>query len=209
LDGKFGSKQSKIEVNSGVEIDLNLLKDVEVSNFQTFMNNDMEEIELHEGGWGDDEDSGWESDLDLEQEKKNKRGLYMKGKVPKSTFYDKWGPSGLFTKAAASASKITTYFPVHNNPSSEINENLELIESSSGSDDNILSNNSIDKKIKDLKVELDKGHNMIAGEYNKKRSIYEYLKSVEKNNGNKVKSSSEVAKLVYVDGGSWEGMSNS
>ncbi|CAJ0844675.1 9439_t:CDS:2, partial [Entrophospora sp. SA101] len=48
LDGKFGSKQSKIEVNSGVEIDLNLLKDVEVSNFQTFMNNDMEEIELHE-----------------------------------------------------------------------------------------------------------------------------------------------------------------
>ena len=53
----------------------------------------------------------------------------MKGKVPKSTFYDKWGPNDLFTKAAASASKITTYFPVHNNPSSEINENLELIES--------------------------------------------------------------------------------
>ncbi|CAJ0906937.1 14310_t:CDS:1, partial [Entrophospora sp. SA101] len=45
LDGKFGSKKSKIEVNSGVEIDLNLLKDVEASNFQTF----MEEIELQEG----------------------------------------------------------------------------------------------------------------------------------------------------------------
>ncbi|CAJ0852098.1 12925_t:CDS:1, partial [Entrophospora sp. SA101] len=44
LDGKFGSKKSKIEVNSGVEIDLNLLKDVEASNFQTF----MEEIELQE-----------------------------------------------------------------------------------------------------------------------------------------------------------------
>ena len=68
----------------------------------------------------------------------------------------------------------------------------------------IWSNNSIDKKIKDLKVELDKGHNMIAGEYNKKRSIYEYLKSVEKNKGNKVKSSLEVAKLVYVDGGPWK-----
>src|SRR4051812_22033464 len=90
---------------------------------------------------------------------------HMKGKVPKSTFYDEWGPNGLFTNVAASASKITTYFPVHNNPSSEINENLELIESSSGSDDNIWSNNSIDKKIKDLKVELDKGHNMIVGEY--------------------------------------------
>ena len=48
LDGKFGSKKSKIGVNSGVEIDSNLLKDVEVSNFQTFMDNDMEEIELQE-----------------------------------------------------------------------------------------------------------------------------------------------------------------
>ncbi|CAJ0921085.1 3400_t:CDS:2, partial [Entrophospora sp. SA101] len=34
------------------------------------MDNDMEEIELQEGEWGDDEDSGWENDLDLEQEKK-------------------------------------------------------------------------------------------------------------------------------------------
>jgi len=225
LDGKFGSKKSKIEVNSDVEIDSNLLN-AEVSNFQTLMDNDMEEIELQEDEWGDDEDSGWESDLDLEQEKKcrdrlisskleltwtdnnelekKKRGLYMKGKVPKSTFYDKWGPNGLFTKAAASANKITTYFPVHNNPSSEINENLELTESSNESDDNIWSNNIIDKKIEDLKVELDKGHNMVAGEYNKKRSIYEYLKSVKKDNGNKVKSSLEVAKLVYVDGGPWK-----
>ena len=45
---------------------------------------------------------------------------------------------------------------------------------------------------------------MVAGEYNKKRSIYEYLKSVKKDNGNKVKSSLEVAKLVYVDGGPWK-----
>ena len=69
LDGKFGSKKSKIEVNSDVEIDSNLLN-AEVSNFQTLMDNDMEEIELQEDEWGDDEDSGWESDLDLEQEKK-------------------------------------------------------------------------------------------------------------------------------------------
>ncbi|CAG8502148.1 4102_t:CDS:2 [Diversispora eburnea] len=29
-----------------------------------------------------------------------KRGLYMTGKLPKSTYYDKYGPNGSFTKAA-------------------------------------------------------------------------------------------------------------
>ncbi|CAJ0830913.1 763_t:CDS:2, partial [Entrophospora sp. SA101] len=115
--------------NSGVEIDLNLLKDVEVSNFQTFMDNDMEEIELQEDEWGDDEDSGWENDLDLEQEKKCRDRL-ISSKL-ELTWTDnnelEKKKRGLYMKAA-SANKITTYFPVHNNPSSEINENLELIE---------------------------------------------------------------------------------
>ena len=34
----------------------------------------------------------------------------MKGKTPNSTYYDKYGPSGTFTKAAEGSQKITDFF---------------------------------------------------------------------------------------------------
>jgi len=33
----------------------------------------------------------------------------MKGKIPKSTHYDKYGPNGSFTKAAIGVEKITNF----------------------------------------------------------------------------------------------------
>src|SRR4051794_11593020 len=51
----------------------------------------------------------WKENVQLE---KTKRGPYMKGKTPKSTYYDKYGPSGSFTKAAAGNEKITSLFKV-------------------------------------------------------------------------------------------------
>ncbi len=70
-----------------------------------------------ENDWENDEVSDWESDTDLEAEQDmqdrllkvdfglkwrpdakleiEKRGPYKVGKTPKSTYYDKWRPSGL------------------------------------------------------------------------------------------------------------------
>ena len=39
----------------------------------------------------------------------------MKGKILKSTYYDKYGPNSSFTKAAASVKKITNFFKVRDN----------------------------------------------------------------------------------------------
>ena len=41
-----------------------------------------------------------------------KRGPYKTGKIPKSTFYDKYGPNGSLTKAAANTKKITNFFKI-------------------------------------------------------------------------------------------------
>src|SRR5215470_14807751 len=64
--------------------------------------------------WGDGNDSGWdEIDLPSEDENKSKlvwssnaqleqkkRGPYLTGITKKSTYFDKYGPSGSFTRAA-------------------------------------------------------------------------------------------------------------
>nr|CAG8612592.1 4606_t:CDS:2 [Entrophospora candida] len=89
-------------VDDGDEVELDKL-DV--------INNDEE--------WGNDDDSGWDDEEDIEEDikineklkldliwkddnllERTKRGPYMKGKIPKSTYYDKFGPNGVFTKVA-------------------------------------------------------------------------------------------------------------
>ena len=47
------------------------------------------------------------SDNQLE---KIKWGPYKKEKISKSTYYDKYGPNGTLTKAAAGTKKITNFF---------------------------------------------------------------------------------------------------
>ncbi|CAB5357482.1 unnamed protein product [Rhizophagus irregularis] len=90
--------------------------------------------------WGNDDDSGWEDEIDLEKEKeaqskfmmpklewnvnnefeKKKRGPYKTRETPRSTYYDKWGPSGSFTRSAIGTSKITKFFPTQSNTDDEI-----------------------------------------------------------------------------------------
>jgi len=87
--------------------------------------NEFNELNVSDGMWGDDDDSGWDDTENLEDEikintklkdlslvwtddnqlKKTKRGPYMTSKIPKSTYYDKYGPNGIFTKAAAGTKK--------------------------------------------------------------------------------------------------------
>ena len=77
--------------------------------------------------WGDEEDSGWESEsnIEIEEEIKNRlleiglswkqnthlekkiRGPYLTKKTPKSTYYNKYDPNGTWTKTSKGTSKIT------------------------------------------------------------------------------------------------------
>ena len=49
----------------------------------------------------------WRADASLE---KSGRGPYNMGKTPKSTYYDKWGPSGSWTAAAKGSPKLERFF---------------------------------------------------------------------------------------------------
>jgi len=190
------------EINNSKEADDNIFE-LETPEFE-----DAEE-------WGDDDDSGWEDEVNLmcnlkwnadNEFEKKKRGLYKASKISKSTYYDKWGPSGSFTKSAISTSKITSFFPTQFNAD---DENLDEIESQSeqseiseSEEENLYKVNNIDAKINALRRELESQHNkMKVVEYNKKRAIFEYLKLLDKNGGEKMKASLDIAQMVFVDGG--------
>ncbi|CAI2182780.1 8828_t:CDS:2, partial [Funneliformis geosporum] len=59
----------------------------------------------------------WKNDNGLE---KTKRGPYKIGKTPKSTYYDKYGPNDLFTKATDSQSSESIEIDASSDSKSEI-----------------------------------------------------------------------------------------
>ena len=78
--------------------------------------------------WEDENDSGWDDEIDLLSEKEDKyklvwsdnaeferkkRGSYLTRKIKKSTYFDKYEPNGCFTKAAKGTAKITTFLNKH------------------------------------------------------------------------------------------------
>src|SRR5581483_4480550 len=176
-DGRFGPKKMKNKrlpaqnkINNSEEADNNIFE-LETSELE-----DMEE-------WGDDDDSGWEDEVDLmcslkwdanNEFEKTKQGPYKVGKTPRSTYYDKWGPSGSFTKSAIGTSKITSFFSAKLNADDAIKDldDLESISEQSEiseSEENLCKIIKIDEKIKVLKRELESQHNkMKVTEYNKK-----------------------------------------
>ncbi|RGB24274.1 hypothetical protein C1646_773324 [Rhizophagus diaphanus] len=114
--------------------------------------------------WGDDDDS----------------------KIPKSTYYNKYGPSGSLTKAAAGTKKITNFF---NNSDTQATD-LQLF------NQDILNDILSDTDSSDL--ESDIACPLI--EYNYKRAIFEYLTLLNNNNGHgKVDINLKVVQKIYID----------
>ncbi|CAG8831287.1 5184_t:CDS:1, partial [Gigaspora rosea] len=126
------------------------------------------ESDISDLEWEDENDSGWDDTENMENEinelnlvwkndsqlEKTKRGPYMKGKTPKSTYYDKYGPNSIFTKAAVSAKKITSFFT-----SSQPSDSNYLKEISDDSDSEPESYvHMINKKANDLKKHLEQNH---------------------------------------------------
>jgi hypothetical protein len=159
--------------------------------------------------WGDEDDSGWDED-DLSNEKENKselvwtdsayleqkkRGPYLTGKTKKSTFFDKYGPSGSFTKAAKGSANILTLLNKYQSIPDDFDEILEDME-------NEEQNNKVNikERLEHLKIELkEKQKSLTVIEYNKKRAIFEYLKRLDDNGKGKVKASIEAAQLVFIE----------
>src|SRR5688572_11714281 len=210
-NGRFG-KSKRLKENVDIE-----------ENFEVEEAFGAEE-DLVVGEWGDEEDSGWEED-NLENEvwvnegnlvwkdnailEKQKRGPYLVGPTKKSTYYDKWGPNGIYTIAASNTKNITEYFSLTKNSSyntsfpdtvDEILEDLKDEDEGDGWEfENVL------QKIKTLKNELEKSHKkMSVIEYNKKKAIFEYLQRLDKNGKGKMDASMEAARIVFIDAGSYK-----
>ena len=152
-----------------------------------------EEIGVGED-WGNDDDSEWE-DIDLKLAETNykrlldvelvwkkdaylekkMRGPYLTGLTKKSTFYDNYGPSGKWTKAAEGTSKLTDFFGSKNKEMVE-NKMDNGIEEVFANDDE-WNFKEIEVKIEGLREELRNNQcKMSVFKYNKKRAIFEMLK---------------------------------
>jgi hypothetical protein len=167
---------------------------------------------LSEQLWENDEVSDWGSDVDSEAEQdicnrlsrdgawlkwrpdanleKSSRGPYKVGKMPKSTYYDKWGPSGSWTAAAKGVPKLENFF----SQAEGNNQQVELEQDISSDEENALPSENIVLSLeKDLKENFT---TMSANEYVWKRAIFEYSVRLIKGE-KKMKASTEVVKIVY------------
>ncbi|CAI2193277.1 3288_t:CDS:2, partial [Funneliformis geosporum] len=198
-NGRFGTSKKFKETHQIYE------------NFEDFGVEEVEknlEESLVVDEWGDEEDSGWEDD-GWEDEEKQKRGPYLVGSTKKSTYYDKWGPNGIYTVAASNTKNITDYFSFATKDSNytllsdigdEILEGLDNIDE----EGSWTSNNSL-QKVSTLKAELEKSHKkMSVIEYNKKKAIFEYLQRLDENGKGKMYVSMEAAKIVFINAGSYK-----
>ena len=176
-------------------------------------------------GWDEGWDEGWEDEEVLHEREgekltnlvwkdiaileKKKRGPYLVGPTKKSTYYDKWGPNGVYTVAASNTKNITDYFSFATKNSNDISspdigdeilEGLDNIgEKGSWKFDNTL------QKVSTLKIELEKSHKkMSVIEYNKKKAIFEYLQRLDENGKGKMDASMEAAKIVFINAGSYK-----
>ncbi|CAG8754314.1 2803_t:CDS:2, partial [Rhizophagus irregularis] len=120
-----------------------------------------------------DNNSGDALNMEAELKIYQKIKKFWLGKTLKSTYYDKYDPSGSLTKAAAGTKKITNFF----NNSDIQATNLQLFNQDTLND--ILSDTD-----SNLKEQLEKQHNQLTViEYNYKRAIFEYLTLLNNNNG--------------------------
>ena len=108
----------------------------------------------------------WRPDAKLE---KSRYGPYKVGKTLKSTYYDKWGPSGSWMMAAKGTPKLESFF------NQKAEGNVQQVESaqdiSSDEELTLPSENTVLSLETDLKENFDR---MSAKEYVKKRAIFDY-----------------------------------
>src|SRR3989337_1731396 len=131
--------------------------------------------------WGNEDDSGWNEVILPNEKEKNcelvwtdsahleqkKRGSYLIGKTKKSTYFDKYGPSGSFTKAAKGIIKISTFM---NKDKSTPDDFVEVLDDMDEEEQNQL---NIVERIENLKIELKEQQKILTvTEYNKKRALY-------------------------------------
>src|ERR1044071_2703776 len=121
--------------------------------------------------WGDEDDSGWDDDISIINEKKvfenepfeivwsdnaclekKKRGPYLTGKIKKSTYFKKYGPSGSFTKAAKGTADILTFVNKCQVTPDDFDEVLDDMNDMENEEPNNQLN--LKKKLKNLKIEL-------------------------------------------------------
>ena len=94
------------------------------------------------------------------------RELYLTGPTKKSTFYDNYGPSGKWTKAAEGASKLTSFFRSKNKEITENEIDDDIEETFMGDEWNF---KEIELKVKKLKEKLKSNQYKISViKYNKK-----------------------------------------
>ncbi|CAI2181705.1 15450_t:CDS:2 [Funneliformis geosporum] len=104
--------------------------------------------------WEDEDDSGWNEE---------KYRPYLVGKIKKSTYFYKYGPSGSFTKDAKGTANILTF--INKNQSTPIDFE-EILDDMEDEEQNLL---NLNKKINILKIELKEQQKLLTvAEYNKK-----------------------------------------
>jgi len=130
----------------------------------------------------------WSDDAEFERKK---RGPYLAGKTKKSTYFDKYGPSGCFTKAAKGTAKISTFFQSIPEDFEEVLDDME---------DEEKTQLDLNKRIENLKIELkEQKKSLTVTEYNKKRAVFEYLRRLGDNGNEKIKASVEAAQLCFIE----------
>ena len=128
--------------------------------------------------------------------KQKKCEFYLTGKTKKSTYFDKYRPSGSFTKAAIGTANILTLINKHKSIPDDFDEVLDDMKNEEFNHTLL----NLKERVKNLKVELkEKQKSLTVTEYNKKRAIFEYLRRLDDNGNEKVKASMEAAKLVFIE----------
>ena len=147
------------------------IKEDELNRTFELMETGLSDDLLDEKLWENDEVSDWGSDIDSATEQgirdrlskdnlwlkwrvdasleKSRCGPYNIGKTPKSTYYDKWGPSGSWTAAAKGSPKLERFF---NQAAAENNQQIESLQDVSSDEEFALpSENDVISLEKDLK----------------------------------------------------------
>lgn len=127
--------------------------------------------------------------------------------MPKSTYYRKFGVSGVLANAAKESSKITSFFGSENASVSVLvsgfsDNNNPLSEFVGGSSANLDKKETmsvvLSEKINQLREDLLKNAQIFtAFEYNKRRTVYEYFVRLDNGVG-KMQASEEAANVVYI-----------